>query len=81
MDKPAPNVAERQDGRFRQGRPDRLRSICRVKKSRLNSILDDVIDAVKNWETYAETARVPENLAQGAMRGFRLYFSVVTTAR
>ncbi|WP_160011125.1 type II toxin-antitoxin system HipA family toxin [Rhizobium sp. 18055] len=50
-----------------------------LKKSRINSILEDVIVAAKNWQAYAEIARVPETLTQGAMRGFRLEFPSVQT--
>ena len=50
-----------------------------LKKSRINSVLEDVIDAARNWQAYAEIARVPETLAQGAMRGFRLEFPSIQT--
>ena len=45
-----------------------------VKTAKARTILADVLDAARDWPRHAEDARVPQDLADGAYRGFRLDF-------
>lgn len=47
-----------------------------LKPARTRAILEAILEAAAKWDDYAETAGVPEQLAQRAAAGFRTEFSV-----
>ena len=43
-----------------------------IKKQAAEKMLDEILSVVRRWEVYVAKAGVPDGLAQGALKGFRL---------